>query len=168
MASPATGHPPKNPDAFRLEIAKFANQTNSTVSAIVRRTALDVYGRIAKRTPVDTGRARGGWGIAIGTVPGPMAGPTRKTARRIRLTTAPPLDAGLALQALSRLVSYDARKGQSIFIANAVNYIRYLEYGTVYGGPHSKQAPRGMVRVTLAEFSGIVKENAKDVPFGGD
>ncbi|MCK5132697.1 MAG: HK97 gp10 family phage protein [Candidatus Sabulitectum sp.] len=41
--------------------------------------------------------------------------------------------------------------GDTFFLTNKLPYIRRLEYGW------SQQAPAGMVRITVAEFQGIVK-----------
>jgi hypothetical protein len=50
----------------------------------------------------------------------------------------------------------DFTAGQTAYLINNLPYAIPLEYG------HSKQAPQGMVRVTLARFQSIVKEAARN------
>jgi hypothetical protein len=47
--------------------------------------------------------------------------------------------------------------GHTIYIVNNLPYANALENG------HSKQAPSGMVKVTLQEFPGIVSAAAQEV-----
>lgn len=90
-------------------------------------------------TPVDTGRARGNWQIGIGN------DPTSELERK-------GYAGGEELQKLDNLESEE-----TIYISNNLSYIRRLEYGW------SKQAPQGMVGVTVSHLKNkverIVKEN---------
>lgn len=89
---------------------------------------LQIQKGITLKTPVDTGRARANWFMAEG--------------------------AAIEASSLEKTPRTYARgdfqgKGAVIFITNSLPYIVPLEYG------HSKQAPAGMVRVTLAEIAAI-------------
>jgi hypothetical protein len=105
-------------------------------------------------TPVDTGRARSNWSISRGESPSAF----------VRFARGSPLDATRAASELTRLGVY-----QTVWITNPLPYIRVLEYGgypqePVRGswdrktktwviksvGGYSRQAPRGMVRITVA------------------
>lgn len=85
--------------------------------------ALTLANKITLGTPVDTGRARANWFMAEG-------------APRIETTeaTTPQNHAGVPLTGKT-----------VIYITNSLPYIVPLEYG------HSKQAPYGMVRRSIAE-----------------
>ena len=62
-----------------------------------------------------------------------------EAASEIQIRT--PVDTGVARKGWKR-----TEADGYIYWTNGVDYIRALEYG------HSKQAPRGMVRITLAEL----------------
>lgn len=117
-------------DRFNKFLDRFIKHTNIAAPLVLKKFAADALTRIVARTPVDTGDARGGWmaaGRALGVrVPRPGA------RAKIR-------DEGEYEEQLT---------GNRMFIriANNIPYIIYLEYGW------SKQAPLGMVRITLAEL----------------
>ena len=106
----------------------------------IRALALEVVKRIVLRTPVDTGRARGNWNVGVGS---PDSGYTDN------------VDEG-GWQTISRghAIIGGSGPGQIIYITNSLPYILPLEYGS------SKQAPAGMVSVTLAELGNLAIEIA--------
>lgn len=83
--------------------------------------ALTLHSKVSLKTPVDTGRARANWFLAEG-------------APRIATTESVTPEAPPALTGKS-----------VIYLTNSLPYIVPLEYG------HSKQAPVGMLRVSIAE-----------------
>jgi hypothetical protein len=97
----------------------------------LRNVMLNLLGRIVPRTPVDTGRARGGWypyadhagAPVVGGGPGAAQGRSEGSFRE-------DLDGA----------------NQFIEVTNGVPYIKRLEYG------YSTQAPAGMVRVSMREL----------------
>ena len=62
------------------------------------------------------------------------------------IQTRTPVDTGAARKSWKKAVV-----GNYIYWTNWVAYIRRLEYG------HSKQAPRGMVRITLADLPAMAR-----------
>ncbi len=95
------------------------------------------------KSPVDTGRFRGNWQVAIESVPsGTLVIDDKSGTATIAKTTA---------------VTLGLRAGQTITLVNNLEYARALEYG------HSKQAPAGMVRLTLQEFGAVVQKAASGV-----
>lgn len=114
-------------DVFTEELAKGLDGPERT--KLMRALAFKFIGKVIPRTPVDTGRARGGW-------------------------TAMPRTAGLASGSKARegrAVSSYTEKGRrtdkfSIEVHNGVPYISYLELGS------SQQAPGGFIRLTLREM----------------
>lgn len=144
---------------FSLDISKWVKKAGGNVNAVIRKVAFDIGARIIMRTPVDTGRARGNWVLGIGspTIQGTDQVDSYKTkANSNGLGNSSAKSALLA--GLSDFVPGD---GKSIFITNSVPYIGRLEYGS------SKQAPSGMVRVTLTEFGAVVQGAVKEVQNGG-
>jgi len=141
----------------------------SKVAIVVKRTALDALRRIVRRTPVDTGRARGNWQVslgepAIGEVPfayGPIDSKASGTIEKGKIVI--------------NTVGLGGGTGQLppiVWITNNVPYILVLEEGgfvpsdpgpskdprkgregrVLVSGGYSVQAPNGMVAVTLQEL----------------
>lgn len=102
--------------SFSGDINKFIRKVDKNALFVFRAVGLDMFGRIVKRTPVDTGRLRNNWQITP----------------RVNL-------------------------GQRLFITNNLPYAKPIEDG------HSKQAPQGMVKVTVSEFDSIVNKAARSV-----
>jgi hypothetical protein len=97
-------------------------------------------------TPVDTGRARASWAIGVGApsdyVPPDVDPATkRERARQRRKGGSPPpiFEAPTPTDALSLIDGNEV-----IYVTSNLPYMEALENG------HSKQAPAGMVRVTVA------------------
>jgi len=119
---------------FNRFIADFLNATGADTSTALKKFTFDLMNRVILRTPVATGRARAGWtaaGKELGIkVPRPKLKPGDKGG---------PIDEGEYEEHLEG-------DRQWIRVANNVDYIMDLEYG------HSKQAPFGMVRISMAEL----------------
>lgn len=101
--------------------------------ALMNRTitlAKKVFEGIVARTPVSTGAARASWSVSVGS-PAPVV----RTGGSIGAPLPPPIFPLKTAPAYSK-----------IYITNGVPYIMPLEYGS------SKQAPQGMVRVTLVSL----------------
>jgi hypothetical protein len=126
---------------FALDLRAFEKKFGERADSLIRAAALDMLGAIVQRTPVDTGRARGNWQTTIGA----PAGGT--------VTTLDPSGALARAKALGALATF--KGGSSVFIVNNLPYIVPLEYGS------SKQAPAGMVRITLREWRGKVAAAAR-------
>jgi hypothetical protein len=97
------------------------------VGKVLAAVSLDMWGRITRKNPVDTGRSRAAWNLAINkidrTVPAEGAKQYPKPT-----------------PALGR-IGY----GDTVYVTNALPYVPRLETGW------SKQAPNGMVRVSVEE-----------------
>lgn len=135
---------------FEADLMKFADLVDVTIVDVVRKISLDLFARIignfdSHRHPVDTGRARAGWGITIGTPEVPVPPP----APNGQANYYPP-------PAIPDLARVDGTV--PVYILNSVPYIERLEDGW------SKQAPNGMVRLSLmeveAEIEALIKLNA--------
>lgn len=114
---------------------------------------------VVLRTPVDTGRARASWGVSIG---------------QKRTPVPPPGDYPRAQEeamAKAEVVLAGLRPLQTVWVGSSLEYIPHLEFGLYPNPPSrgtwnprlkrfeirsrggfSKQAPRGMARVTFAEI----------------
>lgn len=127
--------------SFKRDIEKFIEDTDDAVVKVLQATSLELGRRIILKTPVDTGRARGNWQAGINTVPGDQ------------LTTKDKSGASSISKVAAE--SSRAKVNDAIFVINNIPYIENLESGS------STQAPQGMVRTTVTEFSGIVDEEAR-------
>lgn len=126
---------------FAQDVAKWADGVNESLAEVVRGTMLELAARIRERTPVDTGRTKANW---MASVDAPDTGTTDST------------DCGAGERRAARAIArFDPLKHRSLYLTNSLPHVRGLEYGQ--GG----KAPRGMVRVTVAEFSSIVREQVR-------
>ena len=101
-----------------------------------KRIALEAIKRVVARTPVDTGRARGGWQMVRGQ---------GNEADIGSVDTIGSATVGSALSILNRITIPFGL----ITVFNNVEYITFLEEGS------SQQAPLGMVAITLIELEAI-------------
>jgi hypothetical protein len=122
------------PDQQAEKLADRANRA-------VRMLALEALSRIVLRTPVDTGRARGNWLVGVGD---PVRGYDPEGFD----------PAGTDTIQTGQAILNAAAPGEVLYITNSVPYIVPLEHG------HSKQAPAGMVGITLAELQPVAAEVA--------
>jgi hypothetical protein len=119
---------------FNKFIKEFVKGTEYDAAAAVRYTSREVGIRIVRRTPVDTRRAVAGWSAAGRAlnfpVPQSSASKSGDSGYEQHLTGSSPY----------------------IRFRNNVRYVIYLEYGW------SRQAPLGMVRISMAEVrsSGVL------------
>lgn len=130
--------------SFALDVSKWCGESLDRLDVVSRKIALEMFRRVILRTPVATGRARGNWPCTIGA---PAIGELGTKDPSGRATIANATAVGLA---------WRARTGASILITNNLPYIERLEHG------YSKQAPAGMVAVTVAEFGGVAIEEARE------
>lgn len=146
------------------------------VVATTKKLGLDVFRGVIKRTPVDTGRARGGWMVGINA-------PNDESTSSPEAGATPGSPQGTALQRGITVLA-KATPFCEVFITNNVTYIVVLDQGlfippdpgpskqkrkknksgnyrgvrkegkVLVQGGFSTQAPAGMVDVTLAEVLG--------------
>lgn len=124
---------------YKRQIQQVMENLNTFTLDRMKQLVIGVFHDIVIRTPVDTGCARASWRIGIGSPDRTYEQPGRvysdATAIAMRQTSK-----------LDVLTDLDT----PIYITNSLPYIRRLEFG------HSKQAPRGMVHLTVHAWqSGI-------------
>ena len=123
---------------FNRVLKEFAQKhAPQQVAVMERKIALEGLRRLAMKTPVDTGRARGGWQVGLGSYP---QGQVDR------------LDPGgeTTIAAGSEVIGQIKTPVRCV-IANNVEYIEALEHG------HSQQAPNGMLSLTLDELGRVFK-----------
>jgi hypothetical protein len=133
--------------SFADEISRFEAKTLAKMDLAARKLSLEVFSKVILRSPVDTGRFRGNWQVAIGSVPDGT----------IELDDA----SGTATVSKAQATTARMKAGDVIYLANNLPYAMKLEEGGYPDGPkvengRSSQAPNGMVALTAQEFQGIV------------
>lgn len=127
-----------SPQVFGLQIGKFVEKAKAAPELVMRKAVTDMASRVVLRSPVDTGRFRANWNIAFG---------------RINAATTVLTDKGGGItrgRIQAQMSNWQADSGD-VFFTNSLPYAIPLEYG------HStKQAPQGMVRVTVTEWQSYV------------
>lgn len=134
---------------WSLDLSKYAKARKEQIKDVQRGFAFNLYSSIVKKTPVDTGRARGNWNIS-----------PDKDDTTVKERTTPQYTSKEQVKAPSG--------DGSIFISNNVPYICKLEYGGYPNPPkkgngkttggYSTQAPEGMVGVAMANAEEYMKQ----------
>jgi hypothetical protein len=127
---------------FSINLLRFAEKFNVEHTLLVRKISFEAFASIINMTPVDTGRARANWGCST---EGHTIFYDLNLTDKDGLTT---------LNSIADKVTAWNCNG-SIFLTNNLPYIGALEYG------HSKQAPSGMVRLTVERFRSLIIEAVK-------
>jgi hypothetical protein len=118
---------------------------------------LDTVRRIILRSPVDTGRFRGNWRLSTATPDTTVNGDVDPT--------------GAGLLARAQRFVLRLRLADDAIIANSLPYAATIEYGgypnpskgTKTVGGFSRQAPAGVVGVTVAEVQPLAAKLANEV-----
>lgn len=142
---------------FAVDVAKWAEKTSRNAQLLVRRIVLDIFSRVVLKTPVGNptfwksekappgyvgGRLRGNWQPNVGAA---ASGEL-------------PWRSGAEVDEDVRSTVMGWSGEGPIHLTNNLPYAEAVEDG------HSRtQAPAGMVKVTLAEFPGIVTRRIREV-----
>lgn len=127
------------------DIQRILLHLNQRSTQLLTLLVAETDAQLKMRSPVDTGRFRASWTIAVGqpdTHVQPPVAPGQTIAQ-----PAPQIPA-LAI-------------GQVVYLTNALPYARALEYGS------SAQAPQGMVRLTALETPQRVQALVRALGQGG-
>ncbi len=126
---------------FKANFAKLLKNAGKRTEDVVMHTALQLQSSMVQMSPVKTGRFKGNWQCGM-------------DATNYNMDDAPFSDAVGRTAAL--LPSWIP--GQTIYLTNSLPYARRLEYGW------SKQAPQGMVRLTVQNYSRALAAAVRDLP----
>lgn len=140
---------------FAAELERFAREAKERADTVVSNIVVRVAAELDKRSPVGDasywttpppkgyigGRFRGNWQLGVGNLP---AGETRRIDATGEET----------LSAIISTVPTEAA-GEVYYLANNVPYARRIEDGW------SRQAPQGIVGLTVQMFEPIVREAAE-------
>ena len=144
---------------FSMTVDNWCKMTGIKTSAAVKKIVIDIFSRVIMRTPVDTGRARSNWVVGLNS---PSSTPSSSLD-----TDAGPVtqDGSGKSKAKSRMImkvkTANPENTKSYILTNNVVYAIRLEYGW-----SRRQAPSGMVRITLREFNRVVQRVASEIKKG--
>lgn len=130
---------------FTFELRQFADATKRSMRRTIQGVALELAVRIVMKSPVDTGRFRGNWRISVGSPD------TRTDAPFDKQPLGSPPSAALFSDWQDELEAVTFRS--NVWITNSLPYARRLEYEG-----WSKQAPAGMVRVSVSEYNDVINK----------
>jgi hypothetical protein len=122
---------------FARNIRRRGQSVPAQVDRIVKKAAGAALQSVVSATPVDTGRARGGWQVGAGIAP-------QGESNRLD-----PGGGGTIGAGLSKVRS--ARPGQTVFISNNVDYIGFLNQGS------SSQAPANFVGIAVRKAASVIR-----------
>lgn len=132
---------------FAEQVASISASTKAKMELAVRKIAMDAFAEVILMSPVDTGRFRGNWQVAIGSIP---AGTLEIDDK-----------AGTATISKAQAAAMNLQIGQVIYLINNLPYAISLEYGS------SNQAPGGMVRLTAQRWQPIATKVAQELKGNG-
>ena len=143
--------------SFSLDVSEFAQLIDKRALYVQRGVAIDLFSKVVIRTPVDTGALRSNWRPSVNK-------PNKSIKRK-------PDPSGQEVLGLIKK-KFEKARGDRFILTNNLPYAPVVEYGlypskgggetakTING--YSKQAPKGMVRVTLAEFLAAIRKKARE------
>lgn len=134
---------PQRQSSFALQIGAWGDKAKGRADTITRKLVIEMVKKVVLKSPVDTGRFRANWQTSVGAPDTATSAATDKSG-------------GTAI-ARGTAVALKFPMGGTVWLANGLPYALPLEYG------HSKQAPAGMVRLTVAEFQDTVRRLAAEV-----
>lgn len=143
--------------SFEAGIRKHIVNANGNADALVKKIAFEAFSRVIMKTPVDTGRARANWQADINIIP---SGTAEDTDKGKKGNSAADGSGRSKAKAKMQGVVSRAVAGDSVILANNLPYIQKLENGAPFKGA-SRQAPGGMVKITLIEIDNILKSASK-------
>lgn len=145
--------------SFSNTIAAFQREYENDMTQILKSIVLESLSRIIERTPVDTGRLRGNWQVAVGSAPDTELTITDKT--------------GSATMQKARGIISDINLDTRIILVNNLPYARVVEEGlypgvgpatsATNGGIFSTLATEGMLEITVAEMDDIINQAIREV-----
>lgn len=107
----------------------FARRSDLLIGLVMKHATFELWNDITRRNPVDTGRSRANWNVAVNT-------PDTSTRGLMHSKG--------SVEPLHPFPSLPAIRGtDTVHITNNLPYIRALESG------HSRQAPNGFVQLAV-------------------
>ena len=137
--------------SFAKDVSKFVLNVGDANERIIRATVIQLWSGIIEASPVDTGRFRANW------FPSDIT-PSDKVSTNED-------HAGVFAKARATQSVKTQQKFNAFTLTNNLPYADVIEFGGYGDGPEtangfSKQAPQGVVRVTVMRFNSLIIKNA--------
>jgi len=141
---------------FASQIQEFNIDFSNLSDDVFRITVIKFFGQVVQASPVDTGRFRANWFITI-NIPSAKVEPDS-------------FESGNQVNSRIERTVNGVRVPRNFWLTNNLPYSETIEFGG-YGGRSSpktirgfsRQAPKGVVRITAKRFSRIFNENARSL-----
>lgn len=172
---------------WKIGIEKFKVGTNKKVILMIKKVAFEIYKRVLMKTPVDKGLLRGGWTLSIGSPSDANSDRMRGYVGRKALFGGAQANfqnqLNEGLMHLSAMTSI-----QAVWLSNSMPYVETVEFGGYPKNPKrgtfvkasrgragrkragtggwfikssggfSKQAPKGMLGISVLEVVNWIKK----------
>lgn len=132
-------------DGFRRRFKQRIEKSKDKTELFFKKLTTQISAEIIQMTPVDKGQLHWNWFVGNGLINGNTEPHTGN-------------DKGSASSRNESLINSINVNGQIIYVTNALPYAHRIEYEG-----WSRQAPAGMVRVTLARMNAISRGVALEV-----
>jgi hypothetical protein len=128
--------------SFALDVSKWVEKAKGRADEVVRKVAFDMGAQIVDKSPVKSGRFKGNWFMGVAVRPSVSTADIDKDGSKT----------------IARMESLRPQifAGSVVYITNNLPYAMRLELGPPT--PWSKQAPQGMVRVTVENYPGVIEQ----------
>lgn len=124
-----------NAREWAIEIdAEFVKAMGDVREAVIY-IATEALDRVKRKSPVDTGHFRNNWLVSVGGPDGSIM----------------PMPGAFTAENIAALAAYPEEGWPAIYVTNNLPYANRLEDG------HSKQAPAGMVAITIPELEALMQ-----------
>ena len=125
------------------DIENLSERTMAKIHKVMKVATMELFKSVIMMTPVDTGRAKGNWQCTEGKEASGIIEEIRNESETIKAM-------------MDEVIKSSIQRG--IFLTNNLDYIKKLEYGG-----SRKQAPQGMVRVSLKRIQEDLKKIIRDI-----
>lgn len=119
---------------FTVDLSRICAKAQGNVENVVRKVTIETFRKVILKSPVDTGRFRANWIYATQTY---------STAT----SEAVDKGGGATASRIAAQVASTRINGAPLYLTNSLPYAKRLEEG------YSRQAPSGMVKLSLMEIS---------------
>ncbi|WP_148716489.1 HK97 gp10 family phage protein [Chitinolyticbacter meiyuanensis] len=123
---------------FAKQVSAWSERSMDKVDRATREIGLVLFSSAIRKTPVDTGRARGNWQVGFTMAQGATTREDKAGALAIN-------------DVMSLLKPGIFKQDNQVWLTNNLPYILKLEYGS------SKQSPQGMVRLSFEEMEPAIR-----------
>lgn len=120
--------------SFTLDLSRICAKAQGNTENVVRKVMIETFTKVVLKSPVDTGRFRANWNCAVSNFDASTSEATDKGGRS-------------SISKITTKVAATKIDGAPVYLTNSLPYAKRLEEG------YSKQAPSGMVKLSLLEIT---------------